>query len=263
MNLCLFSLALLLSASENPTSLEGRWGEPGKAAEVTVTKTADGGFSVKYDNGRGPFVGKLLAAGSVEVRFVDDGKCCTGKIIDADTIKWSNGSTWKRAKVFAFEGRWGEPGKDPELTVTKVDGGYAVKYDNGRGPFVGKMAVDGGVDVRFVDDGGCCTGKFEDQDTIKWSNGGTWKRGIAPEFEGRWGEPGKEPEITVTKSGAGYSVKFDNGRGPFVGKLFDWIHVDVRFVDDGDCCTGKFEGAETIKWSNGGSWKRATKPTKP
>jgi hypothetical protein len=47
---------------------------------------------------RGPFRGQYTGPRTIRVDFTDDPGCCSGELVDDDTIRWSNGTGWRRTR---------------------------------------------------------------------------------------------------------------------------------------------------------------------
>jgi hypothetical protein len=72
--------------------LSGTW----VGGKAIITQTGDK-LTVKMP-GRHTFQGSYISANKIKVDFTDDRPCCTGTVVSADRIKWSNGSVWVKKK---------------------------------------------------------------------------------------------------------------------------------------------------------------------
>lgn len=72
--------------------LSGTWG----GIKIIITQTGDK-LTVKIP-GRATVYGSFTSVNKIKVDFKDDPGCCTGTVVSADKICWSNGSVWDRIK---------------------------------------------------------------------------------------------------------------------------------------------------------------------
>lgn len=72
--------------------LSGTWG----GIKIIITQTGDK-LTVKIP-GRATVYGSFTSVNKIKVDFQDDPGCCTGTVVSADKICWSNGSVWDRIK---------------------------------------------------------------------------------------------------------------------------------------------------------------------
>lgn len=75
-----------------PKDLTGTWAN-GKA----IIEQTGNQLEVRMP-GRHTFQGSYISANKIKVDFTDDRPCCTGTVVSADRIKWSNGSVWVKKK---------------------------------------------------------------------------------------------------------------------------------------------------------------------
>jgi hypothetical protein len=82
----------------NPPSPGITWDLTGTwiGGRATITQSGDQ-LSVRMP-GRGTFKGSFIEADTIKVNFTDDPGCCTAKVVDGDTLSWSNGTTWRKQK---------------------------------------------------------------------------------------------------------------------------------------------------------------------
>jgi len=178
-----FVIAVTAFVSPQPAvaqdALEGMWtgiGTTGRVIGAARIVTARGRVEARFADGRGPFAIEWTGRDTIRIHVFDDPGCCTGRLVGEDTIRWSNGTQWRRQVAAADDtpdivGSWGGGGG----TIVRSGGGFTVRLSNGRGPFRGTFLGGDRIRVDFHDDPGCCTGVVGNG-VIRWSNGTSWRR---------------------------------------------------------------------------------------
>jgi hypothetical protein len=153
-------------------NLEGRWrGEGDESSRRAVISVSPQSITINMSAfGRPAAHGSILGNSTIRVNFPDD-NTFTGKLERPITIRWSNGTVWKKVIDIAsvLGGYWTAVG--PQRAVISVSSqSITINMSAfGRPAAHGSIINDSTFTVNFPDDR-TYAGTLEGPETIRWSN---------------------------------------------------------------------------------------------
>ncbi len=159
-------------------NLEGRWrGDGDESPRRAVISLSSQSITINMTAfGRPAARGSIINDSTIKVTFPDD-NTFAGRLEQPITIRWSNGTVWKKVIDIAnaLRGYWTAGGpqrasisvSSPSITINMTAFGRPTAH--------GSIVNDSTFTVTFPDDNSF-TGTLEGPKTIRWSNGTVWTK---------------------------------------------------------------------------------------
>jgi hypothetical protein len=117
--------------------------------------------------------GSIVNANTIQVTFPDDATL-TGKLLNPNLIKWSNGTTWHKAPtIFDLNGVWQYNGVDGPV-IKQSGNNLSVNMGAYMRPTATGIIINGNtIKVTFTDDA-TIEGTLVQPNRIRWTNSTEW-----------------------------------------------------------------------------------------
>ncbi|HEY4028804.1 MAG TPA: metallophosphoesterase [Caulobacteraceae bacterium] len=155
----------------------GAWTD-GSNRDIKVTRIFNALVLDMSAFGRPAAYGRIVDANTIAVTFPDGG-AFTARMTAADTLAWSNNSSWKKrpsiATVLDLAGAWTD-GSTRSIPITRSGDDLALDMSAfGRPAANGKVTGPAAISVNFPD-AGTFAGQLVAPNAIHWSNNSSWTK---------------------------------------------------------------------------------------